>query len=175
MKKWITGVLLSLSVAALVAAGALAAPAQPRAFVITRTPFGHLLGDAAKAALSNFFKREQNYLTLQSNYLKQATDISGAVQKLIDAAKAEGKDTSALDSALTQYNNDIGQAQSANTTAGSAITVHDGFDGAGAVTDLQAAYQTVLNVRLSLRNAHGLIVQAVTSLRQAIDTWRQTH
>ena len=175
MKKWITGMLLGMSVAALAVMGALAGPAQAQAFAITRTPLRPLAGDALKAALSNFFKREQNFLTLQANYLKVANDVSGTAQNLITAAKAEGKDTAALEAALAQYETDIAQAQSANTSAASLIIVHDGFDGGGKVTDIQAAYQTDLNARLLLRKAHGLVVQAVTTLRQAIVSWRQTH
>ncbi len=175
MRKWITGLLVGLSAAALMVMGVVAAPAPVQPFVITRTPLAAGLGDAARAALSNFFKREQNFLTLQSNYIKVGFDASTRLQQLIAAAKAEGKDTAALEAALVQYNADIGQAQSANTAAASTIIVHAGFDGTGKVIDIQAAYQTVLDARLSLRNAHGLMVQAVTTLRQAIDSWRQTH
>jgi hypothetical protein len=175
MKKWIAGMLLGLSVATLAVMGALAGPAQTQAFAITRTPLRPLAGDALKAALSNFFKREQNFLTLQANYLKEANDVSVTAQNLITAAKSEGKDTVTLETALAQYETDIAQAKSANTSAASLIIVHDGFDGGGKVTDSQAAYQTDLNTRLSLRKAHDLVVQAVTALRQSVAAWRQTH
>jgi hypothetical protein len=175
MKKCITALLVSVSVAALLAAGALAAPAQAKSFIITRTPFAAELQQAAKAALSNFYQREQNFLTLQANYIKRAGDVAVTTQNLIDAAKAEGEDTSALESALAEFKTDVAHAQSANTSAAGTLIVHNGFDGAGKVTDIQAAYQTDLDARLSLRSAHGLMVQAETSLRQAFNAWRQAH
>ena len=175
MKKWITALLIGLSVAALAVIGVLAAPPQAQAFIITRTPFGPALQEAAKAALSNFFRREQNFLTLQSNYIKRGGDVAITAQNLIYSAKAEGKDTAPLETALAQFETDVAGAQSANTAAASTLIVHDGFDGAGKVTDIQAAYQTDLSARLSLRNAHALMIQAETTLRQAFDAWRKTN
>lgn len=175
MKKTIFAVLISVSIAVLALPAALAAPAQAPVLAITRTPVGPFIRDAEKAALSNFYKREQSWLNLQVTHLQQANQVASTAQQLIDAAKAEGKDTSALETALAQFNADIAQAQVSHDNAANILASHSGFDGSGNVTDIQAAYHTVVDARVAMRNAHGLIVQAVTTLRQAIITWRQTH
>jgi hypothetical protein len=143
--------------------------------ILTRTPVAPLAKDAAKAALSNMFKREQNWLNLQSSHLQKASEIAGTTQKLIDAAKTEGKDTSALESALTQFNASISSAQTDHNQAGDIINAANGFDGSGNVTDLNSAHQTVENARLSLRSAHNSIVQATRNLAQALRDWKNSH
>ncbi len=172
LKKPITALLISLAVAMLALGNVLAAPVKAPPLVITRTPIVPDRKDAAAAALSNYFKREQNWLNDQSASLQRAYEAAANTQLLIDAAKAEGKDVSSLETALAQYNSDIANAQAQHDQAASIINAHSGFDADGAVTDMNTARQTVVNARLALRSAHIDIVQAVTTLRQAIEQWR---
>lgn len=147
----------------------------PHSMFVTRTPVAPLAKDAAEAALSNIFKREQNWLNIQSSHLQKASEIAGTTQRLIDAAKAEGKDTSALESALAQFNASIASAQADHNQAEGIISAANGFDGSGSVTDLNSAHQTVENARLSLRSAHNSIVQATRDLTQALHDWKNSN
>ncbi len=175
MKKILSVLLLVISLLALTVVNVFAAPVQSQAFAITRTPLAPGLGDAAKAALSNYLKREQNFLTLQETHLQRTGQIASTAQQLIDAAKAEGKDTTSLETALAQFNTDIANAQSEHDQAASILGAHNGFDANGSVTDLSAARQTVVDARTALRSAHASIVQAVTTFRQAVEQWRTTN
>ena len=172
LKKPITALLISLVVAMLALSNVLAAPAITAPLVITRTPLAPGLKDAAAAGLSNYFKREQNWLNDQSASLQKANQAATTTQQLIDAAQAEGKDVSSLQTALNQYNSDIANAQSQHDQASSIISAHNGFDSSGAATDLNTAYHTVVDARTALREAHADIVLAVTTLRQAVEQWR---
>jgi hypothetical protein len=142
--------------------------------LVTRTPVAPLAKDAAEAALANIFKREQKWLSLQVTHLQQANQIAGTTQQLIDAAKAEGKDTGALESALSQFNASIASAQADHDEAANIISAANGFDGSGSVTDLSSARQTVENARLSLLSAHNSIVQAIRNLAQALHDWKNS-
>jgi len=172
LKKSITALLISLAVALLALGNVLAAPVNAPALIITRTPIAPGLKDAAGAALSNYFKREQNWLKDQSASLQKANQAAATAQQLIDAAKAVGKDVSSLQTALDQYNSDIANAQSQHDQAANIIDAHNGFDGSGTGTDLNAAYHTVVDARTALREAHADIVLAVMTLRQAVEQWR---
>jgi hypothetical protein len=174
MKKFLIALGISVSLAALSIFGTLAAPAVAPQFIVTRTPLAPILNEAARAAFSNFYQREQNWLNLQNTHLQQANEAAAKAQQLIAAAKMEGKDVSTLETALVQYNATLAQAQAAHTAAVNTLGSHNGFEGSGKVTNLQDARQTLLSARLSLRNAHADIVQAVITLEQAINQWRQT-
>jgi hypothetical protein len=183
IKKLITTILIAATTIAGLLASTLVLPPNTAyaqsvnapEMAITRTPAAPLLGDAAKAALSNYFKREQNGLNVQSTHLQRADDIAVKAQQFINTAKAEGKDVSVLETALGQYDTYIAQAQSTYDTAAAIISAHSGFDENGNVTDMQAARQTVGDARQNLRSAHISIVQAVRTLQQAILQWRMTY
>lgn len=175
MRRVLVATLLTIGLAALAVFAVSAAPAVGPAPVITRTPLKPLLGDALKAAFSNFYKREQNFLNVQTTDLQQAHQVAATTQALIDAAKAEGKDPAALEAALAQFNADIDQAQTLHDQAASILGAHNGFDGNAEVTNLQDAHQTLLDARLKLRSAHSLIVQAIHTLDQVILDWRANH
>jgi hypothetical protein len=175
MKRVLIAVLVTLGLAALAAFAVSAAPVDGHPLAITRTPLKPLLGDAARAALSNFYKREQNFLNVQSTYLQKAGQLAATTQQVIDAAKAEGKDPAALEAALAQFNADIAQAQSLHDQAANILGAHSGFDNNGDVTNVQDAHQTLLDARLKLRSAHSLIIQAIHTLDRVILDWRASH
>lgn len=181
MKKLTTHIFLPVLIIAFTLGGlmlpkqsAYADEANAPQMLVTRTPIAPLAKDAAEAALSNMFKREQSWLNIQASHLQKSAEIAATTQQLIDAAKAEGKDTSALESALAQFNASIASAQADHNQAGSIISAANGFDGNGNVTDLNSAQQTVENARLSLRSAHNSIVQATRNLAQALRDWKNS-
>jgi hypothetical protein len=166
---------LMLGILILPAKPAYAEGADAPQFLITRTPIAPLAKDAAAAALSNFFKREQNWLNQQTTHLQKSAQIATTTQQLIDAARAEGQDTSSLETALAQFKGTIASAQADHDQAAGILAAANGFDGSGTVTDLNAARRTVESARLSLRSAHIAIAQATNDLMQILNAWKNSH
>jgi post-segregation antitoxin (ccd killing protein) len=133
----------------------------------TRTPDPDKL-----AKLAEYFQKEKDWLNKQATHLQTAYEGAAKVQELIDAARAEGKDVSALEAALAAYNGGLAQAQAEHDNAANIIAAHNGFDDGGGVVDVEAARQTTRSARLSLNDAHIELAQSVHALRQALQDWR---
>ena len=71
---------------------------------------------------------------------------------------------SALQAALSTFQTQIATAQSSHNTTASVLGNHAGFDANGKVTNPDQARQTLLDGRQSLRDAHGVIRQAVEKI-----------
>lgn len=133
----------------------------------TRTPDPDKL-----AKLSEYFQKEKGWLNQQATHLQTAYEGAAKVQELIDAARANGKDVSALEAALAAYNSGLAQAQAEHDNAANIIATHNGFDDSGAVVNVEAALDTTRSARLSLNAAHIQLAQSVQALRQALQDWR---
>ena len=133
------------------------------------------LQQTGDTALENFLMREQIAFNDQGVRLQAANTITGKAQDWINALKAAGKDTSALESALSTYKTQIASAQSNHDTAGQVLTAKSGFDSNGKVTDRKAALQTVINAGKPLRQAHLTLVQSTIDFRTAVQTWRNAN
>jgi hypothetical protein len=130
---------------------------------------------ASKIALERIYKNQQKWLTQQQLRLDHTDVVVANVQKLIDEAKAASKDTTDLEAALTIYKAQVVSAKADHETAVTVLTLHNGFDTAGKVTDETAARQTVMDARQALMNAHMTLVQASYDLHKVIFTWRKSH
>lgn len=73
------------------------------------------------AKLSEYFQKEKDWLNQQATHLQTAYEGAAKVQELIDAARANGKDVSALEAALAAYNSGLAQAQAEHDNAELAI------------------------------------------------------
>jgi hypothetical protein len=124
------------------------------------------------AGLENVLTREKLALSNQKTRLELAHTTAGAVQEYIDSQKSAGKDTSALVSALSTFNQAITDAEKDNAAAGSLLANPAGFDASGHVTDKAAARQTVHTAGQSLRKAHLTMTTSALTLRQAVKTYR---
>ena len=165
----------ALGILFLPAQSAYAGEADAPQLIVTRTPIAPLAKDAAEAALSNLFKREQNWVSQQTTHLQKSAQIAATTQQLIDAARAEGQDVSVLEAALAQFNATIAGAQADHDQAAGIIASANGFDGSGNVTDLNSARQTVEGARLALRSAHIAIAQATNDLVKVLNEWKNSH
>ncbi len=125
--------------------------------------------------LEKAFAAEQNRLSIQEANLDKTNDIVTRVENLIEKAKANNLDTSALESALDTFNAQIANARSAHATAASIISTHAGFNPNGKVTNVATAKQTVLDARQALKNAANILAQAVKDLKAAVQAWRDAH
>lgn len=165
-----------LALCALLLAGLFLAPAAP-AYAGTETPPARPTPDGAKldARLVKVYAREQGRLQIQADNLDKANAAAEKGQTLIDALKAKGKDTTALETALATAKAQVAAAQTAHDTAASVLSAHAGFDADGKVTDREQAQQTVKSASEALLDAHLTLKQAQLDLRVAIRNWRKAN
>jgi hypothetical protein len=147
------------------------APATP-ALAAAGTPQPKAAADGTQ--LKNAYEREQKALATQTGNLAKAGEGAAKVQTLIDAQKAQGVDTSAIEAALATAKFQVANAQSAHDTAASILSAHAGFDASGNVTDVAQARQTITSARQSLIDAHTILQQARQDLEAALKAFRQT-
>jgi hypothetical protein len=93
-------------------------------------------------------------------------------QQLIDKAKANGKDVTALQAALDAFDAAVKQAHPTYEGLNGIVSSHQGFDANGAVIDPVKAYQTVLDMRDKLQAIRTTVIPAAKALRQAVRDFR---
>ena len=172
-----TQLLRILSGMALIAlmAGLALAPAGS-AFADQATPPAKPDGQAARdARLEKVYQREQDWLNKQTDHLSKATDVVTKIQTFITNQNAKGKDTSALQAALTVFQQQLATAQSSHATAAGILGTHNGFDANGQVTDPALAHQTLVDARQSLRDAHSTLRQGVLDLHRVLKAYRDAN
>jgi len=102
-------------------------------------------------------------------------DFVQKVQKLIDRAKENGKDVSAVQAALDAFKDALKDAQPVYESAKGIINSHQGFDSNGKVTDAEKAQETVKAMSEKL----GAIKDAMNgngkALRAAIKAFREAN
>lgn len=123
-------------------------------------------------ALKQALQAEQRWFNAQQDAINKTDQAASDVQKVIDAASADGLDVTALQNALNAFNSALSSVKSEHQAAESLINTHNGFDGNGEVTERQAARQTVLDIRTHLMQAHVTLTQAVHNLHNAVLDWR---
>ena len=96
-------------------------------------------------------------------------------QQLIDKAKANGKDVSALQAALDAFEAAVKRAQPVFESTKGIVASHQGFDASGAITDPVKAFQTVLDMRGKLKEVRQDILPSARALRQAIRDFRSAN
>ncbi|MBL8045338.1 MAG: hypothetical protein JNL09_02300 [Anaerolineales bacterium] len=148
---------------------ALASAAPALAAESTPEPSG--VRDGRRLALA--YKNLQRLAEMQGNHLARvSTEGVAKVQELIDRAKADGKDVSALEAALATFKASLADAQAAHDEAVNILRTHAGFDDNGQVTDKEQAKETVKSAAEALKEARQILREAEKTLRQAIREWR---
>jgi hypothetical protein len=130
---------------------------------------------AAKARLAKAYEYQQMRLRMETDHLTLANDAAGRTQTMIDNQKAQGKDTTALETALSTFKTQVAAAQAAHDTAAGILDKHLGFDDRGQVTDLAQARQTVKEANRYMQDTRLTLRQAELTLRIAIRAWRQAN
>lgn len=168
---------LVLTVTSLMAAGALALTAvfAPAAYAASPaddpTPTGPLNG----AGLTYACQQEKLFLEAQQNRIDFSGQVATQAQTWIDTLKSNGKDTSALETALAAFNTGVATTQTQHNTAQGVYDAKAGFDGSCNVTDRTQARTTVETVRDDLRIAHRTISDASLAFRLAVREWRRAN
>jgi hypothetical protein len=163
-------VLSALAVIMLALGSVWLAPATP-ALAAAGTPQPKV---ADGTQLKNAYEREQKALATQADNLAKAGESATKVQALIDAQKAKGVDTTAIEAALATAKSQAATAQSSHDTAATVLGTHAGFDASGNVTDVALARETLTSARQSLGDAHTVLQQARKDLQAALKEFRQT-
>jgi DNA repair exonuclease SbcCD ATPase subunit len=140
------------------------------AFATWRTQMQAHIQDQLKKDLD----KENAWAAEQSKNLDKANAAASQLQDFISRMSGKGIDIAALQSALSTFQGQIAQAQTAHDQALSTLGAHSGFSG-GNVTDPKAAAQTLKDANQSLKSAMDLLVQATTDLKNAVQSWKVAH
>ena len=97
------------------------------------------------------------------------------VQSLIDRAKANGKDVSAVQAALDAFKAAVKEAQPTYESLKGIVNSHQGFDSNGKVTDLEKAKETVQAMHGKFKEIRETMNGTGKALRQAIRAFRQAN
>ncbi len=109
------------------------------------------------------------------NRLGQVDQFTERVQRLIDRAKAAGKDISYLQAALDAYKAAAKEAHPIYESMKSIVTPHQGFDESGMVTDPVKAQETVQAMREKFQEIKTVMNGTGKALHEAIKTYREAN
>jgi len=121
------------------------------------------------------FKKLNRWLEAQAKHLERASNGQPKLQELIERAKANGKDVSALEAALAAFNASVAEAQAAHDEAAAILSSHAGFDANGKVIDKELAKQTLESAGEALKEAHQILREAEKTLKQAVREWMKAN
>lgn len=118
--------------------------------------------------LEKAYKAEQRLLEVQAKRIVGTAERIKNLEERIAKLKNSGKDTTALEAALQNFQNAVGEAQKTHDEAAAILKTHAGFDTEGMVTDIKAARETVSTAEKLLKAAHQHLRQALRDLLKGI-------
>jgi hypothetical protein len=124
---------------------------------------------------------EQAWARLQGLYerqgalLERAESFTARIQDLIDRMNENGKDTSALQTALNDFEQELKNAHPINESAKGIINSHKGFDADGNVINREQAIETLRELGKKIKEVRQLVGEPGRALREAIRTYRDSH
>ena len=125
--------------------------------------------------LSQVWSREQVIYSKLGTFLNNVNTRITNIQGLINKAKAKGKDTSAVQTALDAFSAAVKQVQPIYVSTQRIISSHEGFDGNGQVIDQVKALSTVKNLGEKFKEIHQLLSDPRNALLDAIKAFRQVN
>jgi len=171
-KTWLVVTITALGFAFMPLASAYAiTPPDPMATPIT-TPIPTQRGTDR---LVRVWAAEQTIYNKLGTFLNNVDQRITQGQDLINKAKAKGKDTSALQTALDTFSAAVKQAQPIYQSTQGIVSSHLGFDANGQVTDQAQALTTVQDLGEKFKEIHQLLHDPRTALYEAIRAFRQAH
>ena len=126
-------------------------------------------------------KWEQVWARQQRTYEKigkgfdRADDFTARAQQLIDRARENGKDVSALQAALDAFESAIKEAHPIYEGGKGIINSHQGFDANGKVTDAEKAKETIQAMHDKLQEVKAAMNGTGKALREATRDFRQAN
>jgi len=171
--------LFTMGLVAMLLVGAIAF-ALPGGSVAAQAPTPQPKDPQAKTQQAGFrlekaFAAEQKLLEKQAQHFDRADAIIAKTEALVAKAKANGKDTTAIEAALAQLKTKEADARKLHDDAAVILATHSGFDANGKVIDAGAAKVTVQSAKEPLKEVHTFFSDALKATRDALKEWRQNH
>lgn len=107
--------------------------------------------------------------------LGRTDEFIARLQRLLDRAKANGKDASIVQAALDAFRAQWKQARPIYQGMQGIVSSHQGFDSNGNVTDSEKAKQTALAMREKFQEIKTVMNGTGKSLREAVKSYRQAN
>jgi len=121
------------------------------------------------------WQRQQQVYARLGNMFDRVDQRLQRGQELIDKAKANGKDVTALQAALDAFSAAVKDARPVYESGKGIVASHKGFDADGNVVDAAQALQTVQDMRGKLQEIRDILVGPAKALRDAIQQFRQAN
>lgn len=109
---------------------------------------------------------------------KAFADVDAHIAKFqdrIDKAAANGKDVTALQTALDAYETALKSAQPTYASIASIVNAHAGFDANGKVTDAEQAKSTVEQMRTKMQEIKSTMNGTFKALHEALKAFREAN
>ncbi len=107
--------------------------------------------------------------------MARADEFVGKIQQLIDRAKENGKDVSAVQAALDAFKAALKDAHPIYESAKGIVNSHQGFDDHGKVTDPEKAKETVKAMGGKLKEIRDAMNGTGRALHEAFKAFRQAN
>jgi TolA-binding protein len=127
------------------------------------------------ARLERMLRAEQATLERMTRHFDRLDRFITRVDTLIEKAKANGKDVSALEAALSDFQAKEGDARVVFNAASSLLAAHAGFDANGKVTDRAKARTTLDDAHAKFQDIRAIILDAARNLHDALKAWREAN
>jgi hypothetical protein len=132
-------------------------------------------GERSNTRIERLWARESRGVERYGNMLDRSENVVEKTQKLIDRAKENGRNVTALQAALDAYEQAAQGADSMYEAARATVDKHAGFDADGKVTDREQAMQTLKDLGAQLKDLRGQIGLPGRALREAIRAFRNVN
>lgn len=133
------------------------------------------LGLVTNERLERLWAYQQRIYARISNGFDRADEFTEKVQKLINDAEENGKDISAVQTALDAFEDAIKQAHPIYEGGKGIVNSHQGFDANGKVTDPEKARETVRAMGEKLKEIKAAMNGTGRALREAIRDFREAN
>jgi hypothetical protein len=132
-------------------------------------------GQISNEKLEQVWARELHLYERIGNGLERVDRFTEKLQQLIDRAKENGKDVSAVQAALDAFEAAIKNVHPIYESGKGIVNSHQGFDSNGKVTDPEKAKETVLAMREKLKEIKAAMNGTGRALRAAIKAYREAN
>ena len=132
-------------------------------------------GPVTNGKLEQVWARQQRAYEKLGKGFDRADDFTARAQQLIDRAKENGKDVSALQAALDAFESAIKEAHPIYEGGKGIINSHQGFDANGKVTNAEKAKETIQAMHDKLQEVKAAMNGTGKALREATRDFRQAN
>ena len=132
-------------------------------------------GQASNERLERVWARQLRLYEKIGNGFERDEEFTGKVQKLIDRAKENGKDVSAVQAALDAFESALKDVHPVYESGKGIVNSHQDFDENGKVTDPEKAKETVQAMGEKLKEIKDAMGGTGKALREAVKAFREAN